>query len=192
VKFAAVQYENIFKKAIHFGLIDNRHTTIFEVVDSSFDPHVIPDKDGLWCLGKREKKWNSAYFFAFESDLVDDIHFPEVELSTVAEMTEKVKSVNHEGFVIQSASFPNRGIKLKSPFYTAVKFLGRKNKDALDKAVWLFRESGHISTPRWFCKVTNRLIRIGLREMSIEYETVKQMNEQERFTFLRSILNEVL
>lgn len=188
VKFAKTRYLPEFRLAVDNGLIDENHTTIFEVVDSIFDPHVIPDPDGLWVLAHRPKKWNSEHFFYYEKG-PDTIHFPETSISTFEEMNELVKRVDHEGFVIQSMARPRCSIKLKSPFYTAVKYLGRKNPNALDLAVRLFRESGHSSTPRWYDRKTNQLIKIGLSEMSKEYESVKNMTEQQRFAFLREILS---
>ena len=188
VKFAKSKFAFAFGAAMRVGMINESFTTVFEVVDSEFDPHIIADQDGLWALATREKKWLSKSYFRFEGDVHEQIHYPEMFISTFGEIQEKNESWEREGFIVQSTAAPKE-IKMKSPFYTAVKFLARKNAKTTSDLFLSFEVKGRISTPRWFSRKTNELIRKGLSQMIERREWILNMSEQQKVVFLRHALS---
>lgn len=101
------------------------NTFMFECVHPS-DPHIVPEKAGMYLIGMRENKYGSrithevAPLFlqaAFHSIPV------EVYYTTVGELAKTVKTVKHEGFVF----YTDDGVssKLKSPYYLTAKWVAR-------------------------------------------------------------------
>jgi tRNA splicing ligase len=183
VDFALGKFKHVFEFAIKEKLIDKKHTTIFEVVDSDFDPHIISDQNGLWVLAKRKKKWNSEAFFFYGEKYHPQIHFPEMKLTTFREILEEVKTVKHEGFIVKTFT-DGREMKLKSPYYSAIKWLARRKTEVLKELLI----ADKFSTPHWFDKRTNDLIKQGVIEFSKIADKAITMTEQEKVSFLRSIL----
>jgi hypothetical protein len=189
VKFARSKFAFAFAAAIRVGLINDAFTTIFEVVDSGFDPHIISDQNGLWALASRSKKWLSKSYFHYEGDVHEQIHYPEMFISTFGEIQEKNESWEREGFIVQSTVSPKE-LKMKSPFYTAVKFLARKNAKATSDLFLSFDVKGRINTPRWFSRKTNELIHKGLSQMITQREWILSLDEQQKVGFLRHALSQ--
>lgn len=101
------------------------NTFMFECVHPR-DPHIVPEKEGMYLIGMRENKYGSrithevAPMFlqaAFHSTPV------EVYYTTVGELAKMVKTVKHEGFVF----YTNEGVsaKIKSPYYLTAKWVAR-------------------------------------------------------------------
>lgn len=101
------------------------NTFMFECVHPG-DPHIVPEKPGMYLIGMRENKYGSrithevAPLFlqaAFHSTPV------EVYYTTVGELAKMVKTVKHEGFVF----YTNEGVssKIKSPYYLTAKWVAR-------------------------------------------------------------------
>lgn len=126
-------------------------TFIFEVCDPS-DPHIINETHGLYLLGVREKRWEADQNMV--SQRVLDLVAKELQCmrpywrthQSFQELLDLNKTVKHEGFIVydiggnrpdyyMGKAGPVFGtLKLKSPFYLAIKFLGRmadKNSDLL-------------------------------------------------------------
>lgn len=101
-------------------------TFIFECVHRD-DPHIIPEKEGMYLIGYRQKDWNSninidnkilnILAMSFRTIPVEYLKLP---LRDLVELSKKVK---HEGFVF----YTNEGIsaKIKSPYYLVKKFVSR-------------------------------------------------------------------
>lgn len=101
------------------------NTFMFECVHPR-DPHIVPEKEGMYLIGMRENKYGSrithevAPLFlqmAFHSIPV------EVYYTNVGELAKMVKTVKHEGFVF----YTNEGVsaKIKSPYYLTAKWVAR-------------------------------------------------------------------
>lgn len=102
-------------------------TWMFEAVHRN-DPHIIPEKEGLYLLGARKKAWGSEIVHnvnmlrSFEGSLpvVPVEQFFQV---TVAEVQQMAKECKHEGFVFYADD--GRAAKIKSPYYLTQKFMAR-------------------------------------------------------------------
>jgi hypothetical protein len=104
---------------------------MFEVVHPD-DPHIIPEKPGMYVIGYRDNTWEST---VGHSRAVLNImaslfkcHSVEGYNTTVGELVALSKTVNHEGFVFYS--YAGDAAKIKSPYYLVSKALARK-KDIL-------------------------------------------------------------
>ena len=104
----------------------NDLTFMFECVHPS-DPHIIPEKAGMYILGYREKSWESkvGYDINTLAEIAEMLkcHLPEamkVEMALVKDLAKKVK---HEGFVF----YTDDGVsaKIKSPYYLTSKWVAR-------------------------------------------------------------------
>jgi hypothetical protein len=104
-------------------------TFMFECVHKN-DPHIIPEEEGMYLLGWREKSWNSAIETDVDTINVDGVMANRfgchsvlgyrVNLEVVLHI---VKHVKHEGFVF----YTDNGVsaKIKSPYYLIKKFVAR-------------------------------------------------------------------
>lgn len=97
------------------------YTFMFECVHRN-DPHIIPEKEGMYFLGARVKQLGSRImtnFFLpeeFNAMRVEQMWAPMEYVEMIA------KQVKHEGFVIYAA---NSATKIKSPYYLVKKFVAR-------------------------------------------------------------------
>jgi len=112
-----------------------RLTYIFECVDPS-DPHIIDEESGLYLLGTRFKAWNVPNHHHTEHDLDTLAHITGVkrpawrEYERFSDLVQENKNVKHEGFVVWGLE-SGIELKMKSPYYLAIKFIGRLNDDRL-------------------------------------------------------------
>ena len=101
-------------------------TFMFECVHPS-DPHIVPEKPGMYVLGYREKTWKSAvgHHPAVLEQLGEMFHcfVPECFHVTVAALKNMVRTVKHEGFVFYDEH--GVGAKIKSPYYLTSKWVAR-------------------------------------------------------------------
>jgi hypothetical protein len=114
------------------------YTFFFECVHPE-DPHVIPEKNGMYLLGFREKSWDSGIklYGAEMADMLKDFaqdtfncFYAEAYHMTMAELQSNVKSVKHEGYVVYAED--GKCAKIKSPWYLMNKWVARNpNTDKL-------------------------------------------------------------
>jgi len=99
-------------------------TYLFECVHPD-DPHIVPEKVGMYLLGYREKTWDSNIETGRnrEFDAILGTIPVESYRTTLGELLAEVKKVHHEGFV--GYTDDNQSFKIKSPFYLASKFVAR-------------------------------------------------------------------
>ena len=109
------------------------YTFMFECVHKN-DPHIVPEKEGMYLLGWRENKWNSPV----EHDPFALITFgasfgcfvPESITTNLARLQQLVRECRHEGFVAYTND--GRAFKIKSPHYLVSKWVARNpNTDKL-------------------------------------------------------------
>jgi hypothetical protein len=99
-------------------------TFMFECVHRN-DPHIIPEKEGMYLLGYREKSWDSStdYQDLFNLAMKFGCMTPELFNTTVGELVALSKRVKHEGFVFYTED--GQSAKIKSPYYLINKFVAR-------------------------------------------------------------------
>lgn len=104
-------------------------TYLYECVHPD-DPHIIPEDVGVYYLGHRKNEWDGRFSYP-KTPSIGGISLccgiaPEILYVSMKEIKEKVKTVNHEGYVIYTDD--GRATKIKSPYYLVKKFLARCNK----------------------------------------------------------------
>jgi hypothetical protein len=110
-----------------FAADDMRDLTVmFECVHPD-DPHIIPEKPGMYVLGYRENAWgskvghNPTVLEIMSREL--NCFMPEVYRTTVGNLVEQTKNVRHEGFVFYTED--GVSAKIKSPYYLTSKWVAR-------------------------------------------------------------------
>lgn len=99
------------------------------------DPHIIPEKEGLYFLGYRDNTWDStmqhmAYETTAKYDIVAAAQYmkvhpvPSYSVTTVANLEEQMKTSTREGVVFYSAD--GRAAKIKTKYYLVQKLLARR------------------------------------------------------------------
>ena len=103
-------------------------TCMFECVASE-DPHIIPEQPGMYFLGFRYNSWDSIVSGHGSGQLWNSVaelfgcHAVPGFETTVGELVDLTKTVQHEGFVFYTQD--NVSAKIKSPWYLTSKFLAR-------------------------------------------------------------------
>jgi hypothetical protein len=153
-------------------------TFMFECVHPN-DPHIIPEKPGMYILGYREKSWNSTvgHHPAVIEQLAEIFHCfsPEYHHLTVAALKSLVKTVKHEGFVFYDEK--GVGAKIKSPYYLTSKWVARNPRT--DKLVDLNKDIKHNIDEEY-----HGLIDAIRRNI----DAYTAMNEQERLEWVRNFM----
>lgn len=112
---------------------DGKVTLMFEVCHEN-DPHIIPEKIGLYYLGYRINHWNSDMrHMAYETTAFDLIRkarlmrvnpVPSYSVTTVAELEQEMKTSTREGVVFYHVD--GRAAKIKTKYYLVQKLLARR------------------------------------------------------------------
>jgi hypothetical protein len=156
-------------------------TLMFECVHP-IDPHIVPEKAGMYFLGWRAKEWDSKVN-GFGSELAWKI-FAEETLGcysvesyhyTMAELMAEAKSVKHEGFVFYTAD--GTSAKIKSPYYLTLKWVARNPRT--DKLVDLNKDIKYNIDEEYYPLID------AIRANIYEYTA---MDEQERLAWVRAQL----
>ena len=153
-------------------------TVMFECVDPD-DPHIIPEKPGMYVLGYRENTWGSkvGYNNQVLMDLADrfNCYKPEVYETTVGNLVEQTKNVRHEGFVFYTED--GVSAKIKSPYYLTSKWVARNPRT--DKLMDLNKDIKHNLDEEYYPLVDK------IRANIVEYTA---MDEQSRLAWVREQL----
>lgn len=107
-----------------YVLMYRDYTHLFECVHRD-DPHIIPEFEGLYYLGKRLKKWGSAVTHTdseVDGGCPSAFWVPPLRM-TLGKLIERVKNNKQEGFVFYTDS--GISAKFKTPYYLTQKFLAR-------------------------------------------------------------------
>ena len=156
-------------------------TFMFECVHPS-DPHIIPEKAGMYLLGYREKTWESKVGHNYDvmRDLAADLKcfLPERIHITMLELKEEAKKVKHEGFVF----YTDEGVsaKIKSPYYLTSKWVARNPRT--DKLVDMNNDIKKNIDEEYYPLVD------AIRANIVEYT---QMDEQARLSWVRDFVGAV-
>lgn len=151
-------------------------TVMFEACHPN-DPHIIPEKPGMYVLGYRENVWGSrvGHNVSVLHDLRDmfNCYMPEYHKVTMAELKVMTKECRHEGYV----AYTQDGVsfKIKSPFYLTNKWVARNPRT--DK---LMRED--------FKKQIDEEYYPLLSAIQADIEAYTAMDEQSRLAWVREQL----
>ena len=154
------------------------HTFMFECVHKD-DPHIIPEKLGMYLLGFRKNEWNSpiesnaAILMLLQNALRTNI--VESSYTSIGQLLEEVKAVKHEGYVF----YTDDGVsaKIKSPYYLTSKWVARNPRT--DKLVDLNNDIKHRLDEEYYPLVDK------IRANIVQYT---EMDEQNRLAWVREQL----
>ena len=157
------------------------YTFMFECVHKN-DPHIVPEKEGMYVLGWRKNEWHSAV----EHDTFALITFgrefgcfvPENVTTNMARLQELAKECKHEGYVF----YTDEGVsaKIKSPYYLTSKWVARNPRT--DKLVNMQADIKHQLDEEYYPLVD------AIRANIVEYTA---MDEQARLAWVRNFVEAV-
>jgi hypothetical protein len=156
-------------------------TVMFECVHPN-DPHIVPEKAGMYVLGIRDNEWRSRIGHSPGTlKLMGEVlncHVPEVYRVTLGELKTMVKECRHEGFVFYTED--GVSAKIKSPYYLTSKWVARNPRT--DKLVDLNKDIKHNLDEEYFPLVD------AIRANIVEYTA---MDEQTRLAWVRNYMETV-
>lgn len=153
-------------------------TFMFECVHPS-DPHIVPEKAGMYILGYRQNVLGSTVGhdpFVLQ-DLAHSLgcFHPESLTTNMARLKQLAKECRHEGYVF----YTDEGVsaKIKSPYYLTSKWVARNPRT--DKLVDLNRDIKHNLDEEYYPLVD------AIRANIVEYTN---MDEQARLSWVRNFI----
>jgi hypothetical protein len=164
------------------GTADNVGMTfMFECVHPS-DPHIIPEKAGMYLLGYRENEWGSKV--GHDPHVLIDLarmlicYHAESVTTNMARLKQLAKECKHEGYVF----YTDDGVsaKIKSPYYLTSKWVARNPRT--DKLVDLNKDIKHNLDEEYYPLVD------AIRANIVEYTA---MDEQSRLAWVRNYMETV-
>jgi hypothetical protein len=154
------------------------HTFMFECVHKD-DPHIVPEKLGMYLLGFRKNEWNSLIESnaailmllqnAFRTNIVESSY------TSMGQLLEEVKAVKHEGFVFYTKD--GVSAKIKSPYYLTSKWVARNPRT--DKLVDLNKDIKHNIDEEYYPLID------AIRANIVQYT---EMDEQARLEWVRNYM----
>lgn len=114
-------------------------TLVFEICDSS-DPHIVEEDEGAYLIGARYMQ-HCQDAGEMMSEILLDIWAEQLHVKRptttgavpFSVVTQLVKEVDHEGYMIRDAETGETLMKIKSPHYLSKKALMRMGKRAVDQ-----------------------------------------------------------
>jgi tRNA splicing ligase len=156
-------------------------TFMFECVHPN-DPHIVPEKAGMYVLGYRDNVWGSkvGHNVSVLQDLrtVFNCYVPEHYKVTMAELKVMAKECRHEGYVFYTAD--GVSAKIKSPYYLTSKWVARNPRT--DKLVDMNKDIKHQLDEEYYGLVD------AIRANIVEYTA---MDEQARLEWVRNFVETV-
>ena len=153
-------------------------TVMFECVHPD-DPHIIPEKSGMYVLGYRENNFGSKVghdpFMLMELGRMFKCYWPDSVTTNMARVKQMAKECKHEGFVF----YTDDGIsaKIKSPYYLTSKWVARNPRT--DKLVDMNKDIKHNLDEEYYPLVD------AIRANIVEYTA---MDEQARLAWVRNFM----
>ena len=151
-------------------------TFMFECVHPN-DPHIVPEKAGMYLLGARENTWGSKIMhdpmFLIDFARTLNCFVPENVTTNMERLAQLAKECRHEGYVF----YTDDGVsaKIKSPYYLTSKWVARNPRT--DKLVDMNRDIKHNIDEEYHGLID--AIRLNI----VEYTA---MTEQERLSWVRN------
>ena len=161
------------------GSIDCENMTfMFECVHPN-DPHIVPEKSGMYLLGYRENEFGSKIGhdpFVLK-DLATMLNCMTAESTTtnMARLKQMAKECKHEGYVF----YTDEGVsaKIKSPYYLTSKWVARNPRT--DKLVDMNKDIKHNIDEEYYPLID------AIRANIVEYTA---MDEQARLVWVRNYM----
>ena len=156
-------------------------TVMFECVHPS-DPHIVPEKAGMYVLGYRENEFGSKV--GHDPCVLQDLSImfncfkPESVTTSMAAVKNLAKECKHEGFVFYTED--GVSAKIKSPYYLTSKWVARNPRT--DKLVDLKNDIKHQLDEEYYPLVD------AIRANIVEYTA---MDEQARLDWVRNYMETV-
>jgi hypothetical protein len=153
-------------------------TFMFECVHPD-DPHIVPEKPGMYVLGYRNNTWGSKV--GHDPCVLQDLSImfncfkPESVTTSMAAVKNLAKECKHEGFVFYTAD--GVSAKIKSPYYLTSKWVARNPRT--DKLVDLNKDIKHQLDEEYYPLVD------AIRANIVEYTA---LDEQARLEWVRGQL----
>jgi len=153
-------------------------TVMFECVHPN-DPHIIPEKPGMYVLGYRENSWVSKV--GHNPNVLNimkqgfNCFVPEHYRVTLGELKQMTRECRHEGYVFYTAD--GVSAKIKSPYYLTSKWVARNPRT--DKLVDLNNDIKHQLDEEYYPLVD------AIRENIVAYTA---MDEQDRLEWVRNFV----
>jgi hypothetical protein len=157
------------------------YTFMFECVHKN-DPHIIPEKEGMYILGYRENKFGTSVqhdpYMLMEMGRALDCFVPESILTNMTQLQALAKECKHEGYVF----YTDDGVsaKIKSPYYLTSKWVARNPRT--DKLVDMKNDIKHNLDEEYYPLVD------AIRANIVEYTA---MDEQARLAWVRNYMETV-
>lgn len=158
------------------------NTFMFECVHPS-DPHIVPEKEGMYLLGFRKNEWgspieaNAAILMLmqnmFRTNIVESFY------TSMGQLLKDVKTVKHEGFVFYTED-GTVSSKIKSPYYLTSKWVARNPRT--DKLVNMQADIKHQLDEEYYPLVD------AIRANITEYTA---LDEQARLEWVRNYMEAV-
>lgn len=151
------------------------YTFMFECVHKD-DPHIIPEKQGLYLLGYRKNEWDSGIETADLTELAIKfgVFRPFSFLTTVDGLLTEVKKIRNEGFVFYTQS--GKSSKIKTPYYLTLKWIARNPRT--DKLL----------TEAFMRQIDEEYYPL-LHYIRENIETFTSLDEQQRLAFIRDFFD---
>jgi hypothetical protein len=156
-------------------------TFMFECVHS-LDPHIIPEKVGMYLLGYRENTWDSKVghdpFVLKDLASTFNCYSPESITTNMVQLKKLAKECKHEGYVLYTDD--GQSSKIKSPYYLTSKWVARNPRT--EKLTRLDPDIKHNLDEEYYPLVD------AIRENIVQYT---EMDEQARLAWVRNFLEKV-
>jgi hypothetical protein len=156
-------------------------TFMFECVHPN-DPHIIPEKSGMYLLGARENTWGSKIlhdpYVLMDLARMLNCFWAESLTTNMARLQELAKECRHEGYVFYTED--GVSAKIKSPYYLTSKWVARNPRT--DKLVDLNKDIKHNLDEEYYPLVD------AIRANIVDYTA---MDEQARLSWVRNYLETV-
>ena len=153
-------------------------TFMFECVHPN-DPHIVPEKAGMYILGYRENVWGSKVghdpFTLLELKAAFNCFAAESVTTNMVRLKQMAKECKHEGYVFYTED--GVSAKIKSPYYLTSKWVARNPRT--DKLVDLNKDIKHNLDEEYYPLVD------AIRANIVEYTA---MDEQARLAWVREQL----
>ncbi len=175
-KHVSGKMEGWFMESVH-------KTFLFEICDPS-DPHIIPEEEGAYLIGVRDVDTGHSY----TEDILDlqaiamGFKRPYWEFTTMEEVVSQAEDCQIEGYMVKTLDENEDYVcKLKSPYYSFIKTLARKNwKDKAQELIDFTSNRGALGmycfdSIMWMYKST---------------EAFAEDHEQNKVQFLRRVIDE--
>jgi hypothetical protein len=156
-------------------------TVMFECVHPN-DPHIVPEKAGMYVLGYRDNTWRSKV--GHNRSILEGLavgfncYVPEHYKVTLAKLKEMTKECKHEGYVFYDEN--GVGAKIKSPYYLTSKWVARNPRT--DKLVDMKNDIKQNLDEEYYPLVD------AIRENIAKYTA---MDEQARLAWVRNFVGAV-